>query len=155
MNNKWDLRFLELCNHIGNWSHDPSTKVGSIIVDENRRIISTGYNGFPQKIDDDIENYNNRDIKYNMILHAEENALIFAKRDLSGCTIYTTPLAPCSRCASKIIQSGITNVVSVFSSDKRWNDSLEMACYMFTQSQISYKIYKDEKLYYWNKIDNG
>lgn len=155
MNKKWDLRFLELCVHISGWSHDPSTKVGSIIVDDNKRIISTGYNGFPQKIDDVEEHYSDRNLKYNMILHAEENALIFAKRDLTGCTIYTTPLAPCSRCAAKIIQSGITNVVSVFSSNEKWNESLELACYMFTQANISYKIYKDEELYYWNKIDNG
>lgn len=152
MNDKWNLRFIYLAQSISMWSHDPSTKVGSIIVDKNKRIVSTGYNGFPQKIEDSVDHYDNREIKYEMILHAEENAILFAKRDLTDCTIFTFPLAPCSRCAAKIIQSGITSVVSVFASDVRWNNSLELACEMFTQANISYKIYKDDKLYYWNKI---
>ena len=151
-NQKWDLRFLELSKNISYWSKDPSTKVGSIIVDQNRRIISTGYNGFPQKIDDREDLYNNREIKYEMILHAEENAIIFSNQKLTDCIIYTYPLSPCSKCSSKIIQSGITEVVSVFSNDKRWKKSLELSNFMLTEAGISFRIYKDEKLYYWNKI---
>lgn len=151
-NHKWNNRFLELSKNISGWAKDPSTKVGSIIVDKDRRIISTGYNGFPSKIEDTEELYNNRDMKYNMILHAEENAILFSKQDLTDCTIYTYPLPPCSRCASKIIQSGITEVVSVFSDNERWKDNLELSCWMLTSAGVSYKLYKDEKLYYWNKI---
>ena len=49
----WDKRFLELAFHIAGWSKDPSTKVGCVIVGEDREIRSTGFNGFPRGIDDD------------------------------------------------------------------------------------------------------
>ena len=150
-NEKWDLRFLELSKNISTWSKDPSTKVGTIIVDQDRRIISTGYNGFPQKIEDKEDLYNNRELKYEMILHAEENAIIFSNQKLNDCIIYTYPLSPCSKCTSKIIQSGITEVVSVFSADPRWKKSLELSSHMLFEADISFRVYKDEKLYYWNK----
>ena len=46
---KWDNRFLVLAKLIGSWSKDPSTKVGAVIVDEDNKIVSLGYNGFPKK----------------------------------------------------------------------------------------------------------
>lgn len=110
MNDIWNRRFLELASFISNWSKDPSTKVGAVIVDCNRRIISTGYNGFPIGVSDDQERLENRDFKYKAILHAEENAIMFAKKDLSRCSLYVSSLPPCSHCASLIIQSGIKNV---------------------------------------------
>tara|TARA_R110000787_G_scaffold186397_1_gene297914 strand:- start:2897 stop:3064 length:168 start_codon:yes stop_codon:yes gene_type:complete len=43
---KWDQRFMELAAFIAQWSKDPSTKVGAVIVDpRNKRIVSTGFNG--------------------------------------------------------------------------------------------------------------
>ena len=53
MSDKWDIRFLELAKHISGWSKDPSTKVGCIVVGEDREIRSTGFNGFPRGISDD------------------------------------------------------------------------------------------------------
>ena len=53
MSNKWDLRFLELARHISDWSKDPSTKVGCVVVGPDREIRSTGFNGFPRGIKDD------------------------------------------------------------------------------------------------------
>ena len=44
---KWHRRFLRLAAEIAEFSKDPSTKVGCILV-RDRRIISTGYNGFPR-----------------------------------------------------------------------------------------------------------
>ena len=55
MSEKWDRRFIELASHIAQWSKDPSTKVGCVIVGEDREIRSTGFNGFPRGIDDDDE----------------------------------------------------------------------------------------------------
>ena len=37
---KWDDRFLKLATVIGNWSKDPSTKVGAVIVNDDNKIIS-------------------------------------------------------------------------------------------------------------------
>ena len=55
MSGKWDVRFIELAKHISLWSKDPSTKVGCVVVGEDREIRSTGFNGFPRGIDDDDE----------------------------------------------------------------------------------------------------
>src|ERR1051326_2813900 len=54
---KWDRRFLELAKHVSSWSKDPSTKVGAVIVDANRRVVATGYNGFPRGVEDTPERY--------------------------------------------------------------------------------------------------
>ena len=108
----WDTRFLNLAEHISKWSKDPSTKVGAVIVDTNRRIVSTGYNGFPVGVMDSYDRLTDRDTKYEMIIHAEANAILFAHQRMNGMTLYTTPFQPCSRCASLIIQSGISRVIS-------------------------------------------
>ncbi len=84
MNEKWDKRFLELAKHVSLWSKDPSTKTGSVIVDQKRRVVSGGYNGLPIGVEDLDERLNNREIKYKMIVHCERNALLFANRDLGG-----------------------------------------------------------------------
>ena len=108
---RWDMRFLDMAKLISSWSKDPSTQVGSVIVDSNNRVVSVGYNGFPQGISDDSR-LDNRETKYKMILHAERNALLFAQRPLEGCTIYTYPFMPCPSCASMIIQSGLSSGIS-------------------------------------------
>ena len=73
MSDKWDKRFLDLAKHISDWSKDPSTKVGCIVVGEDREIRSTGFNGFPRGIEDKQERLEDREQKYPMICHAEEN----------------------------------------------------------------------------------
>ena len=60
MSDKWDLRFLELARHISDWSKDPSTKVGCVVVGPDREIRSTGFNGFPRGIEDDDNRLQNR-----------------------------------------------------------------------------------------------
>jgi dCMP deaminase len=138
MNDIWNRRFLELASFISNWSKDPSTKVGAVIVDCNRRIISTGYNGFPIGVSDDQERLENRDFKYKAILHAEENAIMFAKKDLSRCSLYVSSLPPCSHCASLIIQSGIKNVYTWEQEiPERWQESINITKTMFEESGVS------------------
>lgn len=120
---KWDRRFLSLCRHISEWSKDPSTKVGAIITDDIK-VISLGFNGLPRQIPDYPEILNSREIKYKHIIHAETNAILTAHRNLSGCTIYTFPFLPCTRCASEIVQSGISRVVSIVCQEERWKTQL-------------------------------
>ena len=133
---KWDKRFLELAKLVGSWSKDPSTKVGAVIVDSNNRIVSTGYNGFPRGIQDSTEKLLDREQKYDIIVHAEMNAIAFANKCLKNCTLYTWPFEPCSRCAGMIIQSGIKRVVSVIHPDKRWEKSFKTARQLFKESGI-------------------
>lgn len=108
---KWDLRFLELADHIAQWSKDPRTKVGAVIVDEKKRVVSVGYNGFPRGVDDSVDRYEDRPTKHLFVAHAERNALDNAPLNVEGCTIYS-PLLPCNECAKSIIQKGISRVVS-------------------------------------------
>jgi dCMP deaminase len=133
---KWDLRFLELAKLIGSWSKDPSTQVGAVIVDENKRIISVGYNGFPQGVNDD-ERLNDRNTKYNIIVHGEINAILFANKSVYGCTLYTIPFEPCPRCAGLIIQSGIKRVVSYKNTNSRWEEDFKITRQLFKEAKIS------------------
>ena len=132
----WDKRFLELAKLVGSWSKDPSTKVGAVIVDGDNRIVSTGYNGFPRGIEDCEKKLVDREQKYAIIVHAEMNAIAFANKSVKGCTLYTWPFQPCSRCAGPIIQSGIKRVVSVVNSDQRWKKNFSLAMQLFNESGI-------------------
>lgn len=140
MNTDWDKRFLELASVVGGWSKDPSTKVGAVIVNENKQIVSMGYNGFPRGVKDDYR-LENRETKYNLIVHAEANAIIHAKESLEGCTIYTDPFMPCSKCAGLIIQSGIKRVVSLDCDNPRWIENFRLAHSILTEARIEIKHY--------------
>ena len=91
---KWDFRFLDMAALIANWSKDPSTKVGAVIVDKNNRVISLGYNGLPSSVPDDPEILNNRFEKYKYIIHAETNAILTANSSVKDCSVYTFPFLP-------------------------------------------------------------
>ena len=138
---KWDHRFMAMAELISTWSKDPSTKCGAIIVDSKKRIIGSGYNGFPIGVEDSRELLNNRDNKYIRVIHGEENALLFAsKTDLSDCTIYVWPLPPCGNCMAKIIQKGIRRVVTIeptLDQLERWGLSFEAAMDMARQTNTS------------------
>ena len=81
---RWDMRFLEMAQLVASWSKDPSTKVGATIVDDDRRVISVGYNGFPKGVADN-KRLEDRDEKYKMIVHAERNALLFSNTSVKNC----------------------------------------------------------------------
>ena len=132
----WNQRFLSLAEHISTWSKDPSTQVGAVIVDDQRRIISTGYNGFPRGVEDWPSRLDNRDVKYEMIVHGEINAILFANQNLQGAVLYTWPFMPCSRCAAIVIQSGIRTVVAPYNDNPRWKDSFELTEQMFRESGV-------------------
>lgn len=107
---KWDVRFLSLAKFVSGWSKDPSTKVGAVIVENGNRIVSLGFNGFPQGMPDLEENLFNREEKYARVIHAETNAMLFAGARTKGATIYSTHIL-CERCAVLAIQAGIARVV--------------------------------------------
>lgn len=137
---KWDKRYLGLAEHISEWSQDPSTKVGAVIVDKNNRPISFGFNGLPQGVEDTTERLENREIKYKMIIHAERNALLFANTNLEGCTLYTWPMQPCAACAAMIIQSGIKRVVSKYQDNERWAEEFRLSTIMFAESGVKLEL---------------
>lgn len=137
--NKWDARFMNLAMMISEWSKDNSTKCGCVIVDDKKRIVSTGYNGFPLNTDDSDELYRDRDTKLLRVLHAELNAILFARGNVDNCTLYVYPFPPCSQCSAAIIQYGIKRVVTLHPStelQERWSESLNMGKKMFEEAGI-------------------
>lgn len=101
-------------------SKDPNTRVGAAILTPEWGIVSMGYNGFPMGTPDNPETWINREQKYKRVLHAESNAIDFARRDLTGMMLVCN-LFPCHICAGRIAQNGIKTVF--YSADKR--DDLE------------------------------
>lgn len=105
----WDEYFLLIAKTVSMRSHDAETHVGAVIVDENHRILSTGYNGFPPGCKDhDLPNI--RPYKYPYMIHAEMNAIASSRQDLRNATLYTTH-SPCGECAKAIITAGIKHVI--------------------------------------------
>jgi dCMP deaminase len=75
MNVDWDTRFMELARHIGAWSKDRSRRVGCVIVGSRNEIRTTGYNGFPRGIEDEVPNRHERPGQYKWTEHAERSRL--------------------------------------------------------------------------------
>ena len=140
MGSKWDVRFLELANHISSWSKDPSTKVGCVVVGADREIRSTGFNGFPRGIEDSEDRLADREEKYPLICHAEENAIMHAARigvSLKGSTAYVT-WPPCSRCARSLIQAGVKEVVYSLEVEvpDRWQEDFKISTEMMEEAGL-------------------
>lgn len=106
IDDKWRRRFHELALHVAQWSKDPSTKVGAVVVDWDRRVIGMGYNGFPRGVDDTEERYATKSVKYKLVVHAEANAILNSTSSVRDKMIVTTRY-PCSDCAKLIVQSGL------------------------------------------------
>ena len=143
---EWDLRFLRLAREISTWSKDPSTKVGAVLVDSRKRIVSTGYNGLPQGVEDDVKRYLDKDVKLRSVLHAEENALLFASGLTKDCTIYVYPFQPCAHCASMLIQAGVARVATVARETSNWAESFSLARELFAEAQVPCDVYLGVKL---------
>lgn len=140
MSEKWDRRFLALAEHIAQWSKDPSTKTGAVIVDPDNRVVSIGYNGFPRGVDDSLERLENREIKYKIIVHCERNALLFAREPVAGYRLYTWPFMSCAPCAAMVIQSGIVEVIAPISDNSRWIEDFNLAKTLFKEAEVSVRL---------------
>lgn len=105
----WNEYYIKIAKVISEKSKDPSTKVGCVIVSANNEPISFGYNGFIAKCDEKFMSLEKPQKDY-LEIHAEMNALIFAKRDLKGATVYVTH-ASCENCLKHLAQAGIKKIV--------------------------------------------
>ena len=119
----WDEYFMGVAQLAAMRSKDPSTQVGCCIVDEQNRILSTGYNGFPQGCDDDEfpwgRDESQGETKYPYVVHGELNAILNNRgKSLQGSRLYVG-LFPCNECAKAIIQAGVAEVI--YLSDKYAN----------------------------------
>jgi dCMP deaminase len=105
----WDEYFLALAEQVSKRSPDPNTKHGCVLVDPDKRVISTGYNGPVQGLPNDLVPLT-RPEKYAWFIHAEDNAVAFARCDLRGATAYVTGM-PCSACFRRLLQVGVKRIV--------------------------------------------
>ena len=113
----WQDYFMAMAFLTAQRSKDPNTQVGACIVDQSKRIIGLGYNGFPRGCHDDCLPWarapTNHPLhnKYLYVCHAEVNAILNkGSANVKGASIYVA-LFPCQNCAKMIIQSGIQEVI--------------------------------------------
>lgn len=144
----WDNKFLDLAEHISSWSKDPSKKIGAVAIDPNtKRILATGYNGFPRGILDAEDRLNIREYKYKYVVHAEQNVIYNACMNgvsLQGAHIYVTGLPVCSECAKGIIQVGISKVfIRAKNIPPNWQESFNLTMSMFEEAGVEWEVYND------------
>ena len=116
----WDEYFMGVAQLSGMRSKDPNTQVGACIVSSDNKILSMGYNGFPNGCSDEEFPWEREgeelDTKYPFVTHSELNAILnYRGGSLEGTKLYVS-LFPCNECAKAIIQAGIRTVV--YDSDK-------------------------------------
>lgn len=116
----WDEYFMGISHLSGMRSKDPNTQVGACIVSQDNKILSMGYNGFPNGCSDDDFPWEREgekmNTKYPFVTHSELNAILnYRGGSLEGTKLYVS-LFPCNECAKAIIQAGIRTIV--YDSDK-------------------------------------
>jgi len=106
----WNQYFLNMAKVAASMSSDDRVQVGCVIVDGSRRILATGYNGTPSGYNDSKVNWLDHEHKKKVVVHAEQNALLFVDgTKVRGATLYTTH-SPCLECAKLIAGAGIKRV---------------------------------------------
>lgn len=142
----WDEYFMGVAQLSGMRSKDPGTQVGACIVSRENKILSMGYNGFPNGCADDSfpwgrEAAEELDTKYPFVTHSELNAILnYRGGSLEGTKLYVS-LFPCNECAKAIIQAGIRTVV--YASDKyRGTPSNVASKRMFDAAGVEYVPYR-------------
>lgn len=142
---RWDEYFMGISKLAGMRSKDPNTQVGACIVGDDNKILSMGYNGFPNGCSDEEFPWD-RDgdmlnTKYAYVTHSELNAILnFRGGSLAGSKLYVS-LFPCNECAKAIIQCGIKTVI--YDSDKYAGTPGNIAAKrMFDAAGIVYKKYE-------------
>lgn len=144
---KWDERYLQLAKQVSTWSKDPSTQVGAVAVGDKGQVLSQGYNGFPRGVKDD-DRYNDKDVKYRYVVHAEMNCIYnatFHGVSLNGATLYVYGLPMCNECAKAIVQVGITRVVSPYNgaaTPEKWKVSCAHTQNLLKEVGIPYQFIK-------------
>lgn len=142
----WDEYFMGVALLSAQRSKDNSTQVGACIVNDEKKIVSVGYNGMPTGCLDDEMPWertgdNTLDTKYPFVCHAELNAILNSSiHGVNGATLYVT-LFPCNECAKAIIQCGIKRVVYL---DNKYadTDSVRASAMMLKKCGVEVSEYK-------------
>lgn len=134
------LKFFPVASALALLSKDRSTKVGAVALGEDYEILSTGYNGMPRGVDDEVEHRHERPVKYYYHSHAEENLVAQAARNgvrLKGSTVLVTSLFPCTTCSRLLIQAGVVRIIAPRPDvDPRWAEQAEHAIVMLREAGV-------------------
>lgn len=119
----WENYFMDIAELVASRSTCDRALVGCLIVNNDNRIIATGYNGSPYGNShcDDI-GHTMRDNHCIATIHAEMNALLYCAREgiaVKDCKIFVTHF-PCLNCTKALIQAGIKKVY--YKNDYRIDD---------------------------------
>lgn len=120
----WDTVWADVAWAVSRRSACYRVSVGAVLVSENNRVISTGYNGPASGLPVDTslgcqawcgraQSDITPDTPYGFScpsIHAEANALLYRHWGVKNMTLYVTH-APCADCAKLISNSGVMRVV--------------------------------------------
>lgn len=144
----WTEYFLNIAESVKEKSKDRRTKIGAVIVGQDKEIVSTGYNSFPRGINDDVEERQQRPEKYFWMVHGEMNAILNAARigvSTNGCKMYLTCGVPCSNCGRAIINSGIKEVYckseDTTLNREKWDEESSKTRQMFEEAGVKILFY--------------
>ncbi len=143
----WDAYFMGVAELSAMRSKDPNTQVGACIVSDKNKILSMGYNGFPNGVSDEDfpwgRDGEDLETKYPYVTHGELNAILnYRGGSLEGTKIYVT-LFPCNECAKAIIQAGIRTVI--YGNDKYNGTMANVAAKrLFDAAGVKYLCYEEE-----------
>lgn len=143
------LSYLPTAVEMAKVSKDRKKKVSAIVFGPEYEVRSTGVNGFPRGVEDNLPERHETPEKFYWTCHAEENVISQAARSgvsLMGCTLLVTGLYPCSTCARMIIQSGIRRVVVPYMErpESKWYEQYLRSSRMFEESGVSVHFYRME-----------
>jgi len=151
----WDELFFSLINDYKKKSKDPSSKFAAIAVNDDNIPIAFGFNGFPRKVLDTVDRYEDRDLKYKLVVHAEANVISSAAAEgtsIKNCRLYVDAY-PCSACMGLLINARIKEIVlngdSILFNDEgfntRWAESIKITKMMCDESGVKIRIYHKDK----------
>ena len=134
----WDFTFLLRAQRASLSSKDPRRQVGAVVVYADNTTAGDGFNGLAPGVDD--ARIHDRAFKNNCVLHAEENALLSCKGDVTGGTLYVWGLTPCGHCAAVAIRKRVKRIVGVFGpGGDSWVESLEHAAIEMRDANVKFE----------------
>lgn len=108
----WEDYFLNIATIVALKSKDTKKKVGAVLVSlDNNRMLSTGFNGLPRNVNDNID-WNNRELVHSLIIHAELNCILYASSKFENAILYST-LSPCKECIKIIAAANIKKIIFI------------------------------------------
>ncbi len=144
MSRNWDEYFIRKVYFVAGKSKDPSTKIGAVLV-KNHTALTDSWNGFARNVKDLKKRYNDRQVKYLYICHAELNAIINCGRNGTSTidSILYSQSIPCENCGKYIIQAGIREIVyhKQWSMSDRWKNFSDISLNMFKEAGIKIRVF--------------